>query len=116
MGFAKKINITSDFIFQHLEDIDIFAAYRNGDVQVGAIESSVFRQERRVDIDNAKREQVDNTLRNNPAVGDKDCGVGTEKFCAHYAIEKVEQLPAHQYDEAVKACLDFKNKRPLANG
>lgn len=44
------------------------------------------------------------------------CGVGAKKFCAHYAIKAVHELPAHQYDEAIKACNDYARKPPKANG
>lgn len=45
MGFIKKIDITSEIIFQNLNDFDIFFAYREGDVEVGSIESSKFRED-----------------------------------------------------------------------
>lgn len=35
------------------------------------------------------------------------CGVGREKFCQHYGIEKVANLPAERYDEAMNACNNY---------
>lgn len=45
MGLLAKINVTSEFVFKHISDLDIFSAYRDGDVEVGAIESSRFRED-----------------------------------------------------------------------
>lgn len=45
MGFNKKIDVTSDFLYQHLSDFDILYAYRNGDLEIGTIESSAFRED-----------------------------------------------------------------------
>jgi hypothetical protein len=39
------------------------------------------------------------------------CGVGRAKFCEHYQIDMVAQLPARQFDEAIKACGDYKAKQ-----
>lgn len=39
------------------------------------------------------------------------CGVGLAKFCKHYEIKKVDDLPAELFGEAMKACADFKAKR-----
>jgi hypothetical protein len=38
------------------------------------------------------------------------CGVGVEKFCTHYEIEKVADLPAARFDEAIDACVSYKPK------
>lgn len=40
------------------------------------------------------------------------CGVGEAKFCEHYKIEKVEDLPAKMLDEAMQACRDFVANKP----
>lgn len=37
----------------------------------------------------------------------KGCGVGEEKFCEHYGIARVEDLPPERYDEASDACARF---------
>jgi hypothetical protein len=41
----------------------------------------------------------------------EDCKIGRPKFCTHYKIDMVAQLPARLFDEAVKACADYKAKR-----
>ena len=38
------------------------------------------------------------------------CGVGRAKFCTHYQIDMVAQLPARLFDEGIKACTDYKAK------
>lgn len=38
------------------------------------------------------------------------CGVGVEKFCEHYAVDKVADLPASRFQEAMDACARFKPK------
>lgn len=44
------------------------------------------------------------------------CGVGRPKFCQHYVIAKIVDLPASLYDEAMKACSDFKARKVATNG
>ena len=39
-----------------------------------------------------------------------DCGVGGIKFCQHYNIDKVADLPAKFYNEAIDACASYKSK------
>ena len=41
----------------------------------------------------------------------EDCKIGRPKFCTHYKIDMVAQLPARLFDEAIKACADYKAKR-----
>lgn len=45
MGLVKKIDVTSELIFRHITDYDIFYAYRDGDIEIGGIESSKFRED-----------------------------------------------------------------------
>lgn len=45
MGFKKNIDISSDELFQKVDDYSIFYAYRGGDLEIGSIESSKFRQD-----------------------------------------------------------------------
>ena len=44
-----------------------------------------------------------------------DCGVGSAKFCSHYSIQKIGDLPAARYADAITACKNFKDKK-AANG
>jgi hypothetical protein len=48
----------------------------------------------------------------------KLCGIGAEKFCAHYKIKDVADLPPALYDKAVDACLAYaaKKKEAAHNG
>jgi|SRR5665213_141264 len=39
------------------------------------------------------------------------CGVGRPKFCQHYQIDMVAQLPARLFNEAIKACDGYKAKK-----
>lgn len=39
------------------------------------------------------------------------CGVGLDKFCHHYNITATTELPAAMFNEAMKACQDFADKR-----
>jgi hypothetical protein len=39
------------------------------------------------------------------------CGVGMKKFCEHYKIGKIEDLPVAQFNEAMKACQDYAVKK-----
>ena len=41
----------------------------------------------------------------------KFCGVGENKFCEKYEIEKVADLPVGHFNEAMKACQDYAAKR-----
>ena len=41
----------------------------------------------------------------------EDCGIGRPKFCTHYKIDMVAQLPARLFAEAVDACADYKAKK-----
>lgn len=45
MGFKKNIDISSDELLQKVDDYSIFYAYRGGDVELGSIESSKFRED-----------------------------------------------------------------------
>jgi hypothetical protein len=38
------------------------------------------------------------------------CGVGVERFCTHYGVEKVADLPIARFQEAMDACARFKPK------
>jgi hypothetical protein len=40
-----------------------------------------------------------------------DCGIGAEKFCAHYQIKEVGDLDPKLLPEALKACRDYKAKK-----
>jgi hypothetical protein len=42
----------------------------------------------------------------------EDCGVPMKTFCAHYGIDKIADLPAADYDQAVIDCDDYKTKHP----
>lgn len=41
----------------------------------------------------------------------EDCGIGRPKFCTHYKVEAVAQLPSRLFDEAMRACTDYKAKK-----
>ena len=40
----------------------------------------------------------------------EECKVGVQRFCEHYAIDKLESLPAGRYTEAMRACAEYKAK------
>lgn len=40
-----------------------------------------------------------------------DCGIGAEKFCAHYSIAEVSDLPPKLFSEALKACRTYKENQ-----
>lgn len=40
-----------------------------------------------------------------------DCGIGTEKFCTHYSIAEVSDLPPKLLGEALKACRTYKENQ-----
>lgn len=46
----------------------------------------------------------------------KFCGVGERKFCAHYNIAKIPDLPAERFDDAMKACKDYQEKHSGKGG
>jgi ERF superfamily len=45
------------------------------------------------------------------------CGIGTKRFCEHYSIAKVADLPKNLYGAAEKACKDYhENQQRKKNG
>jgi hypothetical protein len=45
------------------------------------------------------------------------CGIGTKRFCEHYTIAKVADLPKNLYGAAEKACKDYhENQQRKKNG
>lgn len=60
-------------------------------------------------IDSDKRIDGDQLAKLDAAI--KFCGVGENKFCERYKIDKVADLPASLFNEAVKACQDYVGRK-----
>lgn len=81
-----------------------------------ALLNIVSRAKQDVDIDGNNPEDVAPPAKLSPdqvkklAAAIEFCGVGVPKFCSHYGIDKVENLSVDRFDEALKACKDFKEK------